>query len=389
MKILYLVSGLGPKAGWGTEYIQDLIISLSQKGIQGWIINPIYGHTHPNWRQWTNKLEKNYNLKIISLIAPKWISRNFILHLALTPIFVTMEIVKLCRKENFDIIHEFSSTPIILCRHLIMKILFKVPTLFTLSVYNNTLLGNFKWFKIFNFANYYLIPSREIINRLLNQGIHKDKIIFSPPGIDLSNFINTQPKSNARKILNIPSDKFVLTYFGSLTEEKGVTDLLKASLLINTKHINSLVIQLYVIWKGSPRHQMLIQKIKSGKYPLINLVEKYTEIPTLLAASDCVILPQQTGHGTTIPPISTIETIASKKPLITTNILGNRDFANFPNITIVPPKNPAKLAVAIVSSLKGKPWTKTSMDILRDYTINNSTDKHLLIYKDVLLQKIF
>ena len=183
MKILYLVSGLGPKAGWGTEYIQDLIISLSQKGIQGWIINPIYGHTHPNWRQWTNKLEKNYNLKIISLTAPKWISKNFILHLALTPIFVTMEIIKLCRKENFDIIHEFSSTPIILCRHLIMKILFKVPTIFTLSVYNNTLLGNFKWFKIFNFANYYLIPSREIINRLLNQGIHKDKIIFSQPNL--------------------------------------------------------------------------------------------------------------------------------------------------------------------------------------------------------------
>src|SRR3989344_9657535 len=162
MKILYLVSGIGPPAGWGTEFIQDIIFEIAKDGTDITIINPIYKHTAENWREWTKEQERKFGVRIISMQVPKTFSNNLYFHFAITPVLVTLLTLNLLGKEKFDIVHEFSSTPIVLLRSFLVKIFFNTPTVFTLSVYNNTLLGNFFWFRLFDFAKIYCIPSEEI-----------------------------------------------------------------------------------------------------------------------------------------------------------------------------------------------------------------------------------
>ncbi len=379
MKILYLVSGIGPPAGWGTEFIQDLIFELSKKNIKATIINPIYKHTHPQWREWTRKQEKQYGVRIISLQSPAFVKKSLLLHFALTPFFVTFFTVKLLFKEKFDLIHEFSSTPIILIRSLVIKLLFGIPTIFTLSVYNNTLLGKFFWFKLFNFSQMYCIPSQEIIDNLKNLGIQSRKISFVPPTIDAGRFRKVPKKSVAREKLGLPKDKKIISFFGSLTEEKGISDLLDAVRKIDTGLKEILLVAIFSVWKGSRRHNVWINKLKKiAKH--IKVLEGQTDIPLVIAASDAIILPQRTGHGTTIPPISILEVLASKTPLITTDILNNRELVKPPDI-LLPPKNSDVLSKAIEKILKVKPKIRPRNINLNSYSIENVTNAYLKIYR--------
>lgn len=387
MKVLYLVSGIGPPAGWGTEFIQNLIFALSEKGVEATIINPIYKHTHPDWKTWTKEVEKKYRVRIISLEAPRWIKERLLLHFALTPLFVTWAAIKLLRSQQFDLIHEFSSTPVILFRHFIFR-LSGIPTIFTLSVYNNTILGKLLWFKIFNFANLYLVPSRKIVDKLISLGINKKKLIFSPPGINLHPFRKKISQVVARKKLQLPIDKFIFSYFGSLTKEKGVLDLIEAAKLVKREVQRKILIILFAVWKGSGQHQEIKEDIESLNFPYLKLVEKYVDIPTLLAASDAVILPQQTGHGATIPQISVIETLASGRPLITTSILGVKELVKGGNSLLVHPNDPLAIAHAIETVFRQRESFNTfeNRRVLTIFEIEKAVLLHLKVYEALRLR---
>jgi len=373
MKILYIVSGVGPSAAWGSEYIQNLIFSLSQKGVQATIITPIYIHTDPKWKNWVVLQEKKLSLRIIPLDSVDFIKKKFLVHLALTPLLTTKAALKILSQEKFDLIHEFTSTPVIALRALFFKFLFNTPTIITLAVHNNTLLGNPFWFRLFNFAKYYLVPLQTMADR--------NKFIYSPPGINIPSFHKKISKYAARKKLNLPKDKFIITYFGPLTKEKGVGDIIQAiKITENSISKNTLFAFFTLPSKRFTKKQLLNNEIKSFKNTL--LVEKIVDIPNLLASSDCIILPQQTGHGTTIPPISCIETVVSGKTLICTDIIGNRDLQEFSNVYLVPAKNPKKLAKTIIKISKTN-QTESTKKSAAQFGIAHSVQKHLKIYRSL------
>ena len=380
MKILYLVSGIGPPAGWGTQFIQELIFKLSKKGVNATIINPIYKHTPTGWKEWTKLQEDKYKVRIISLNAPDLIKKNLIFHFMLTPFFVTWTVFKLLSKEKFDLIHEFSSTPIILLRSLLIKLFFKTQTVFTLSVYNNTLAGKFFWFKLFDFAAAYCIPSTEIINILKRLGIDKNKIYFSPPGINLSLF-KTKDRTWARTQLKLPENKFIISFFGSLTFEKGVDEIIEAAKKLDQSKVDNIFIFLASIWKGSNEHEGFIKKIKETNLDYLELREKYINVPLLLSASDVVLFPQRTGFGTTIPPISILEALAANRFVIGTDINGNSKLINGKNGSIIPSGNSDSLKNAIEQVIRKNPLIQTNR--LEDFDIKLSIKNHIKLYNKI------
>lgn len=381
MKILYLVSGVGPDAR-GTAFIQELIFTLSKRGIKATIVTPVY-FFHKNWGAWAKKQSNKHKVKIVAAKAPMWIQKRFLLHLYLSPIFITLAAMNLLRKEKIDLIHEFTSIPVVLLRTFIFKAVFKVPSVVSLCVYNKTILGRPFWIKLFNFAQYYLIPSRELIERLKSLNVDKKKIIYSPPGINLVPFKKKTNKSIARKSLGLPEKKIIFSYFGPLSFEKGVAEIIKAVQLVNKQFENKfLAVMSLLPSKGDREHQKIKREINNLSLPNLLIRERRIDVPTLLAASDCVILPQHTGHGTSIPPLSTIEALAAKKAIIATNILGNRELLK--NISVlVPPKDPYSLARAIEEIIDERPQhpIKTTLNVFR---IESSIKRHLRLYKTIL-----
>lgn len=384
MKILFLISGIGPPAGWGTEFIQNLIFKLSDNNIEATIITPIYKHTHSKWKNWINKIEHRYKVKIYTFKLPNFIQKNLIFYLSLIPILTTFYAIKILRKQKFDIIHEFSSTPVILFRALIFKTIFKTPIVYTHSVFNNTFLGKLFWFKIFDYAQFYLIPSKKMIINIKQLGINPKKIQYSPPGINLSFSHNQSSKNKNRKTLNLPNNKFIFSYFGPLTKEKGVLDLMEAIKKLDITITNKIIFILYIIWKGSSEHQKIKDYIYSLKSDSVLLREKYVDIPMLLSSSDCIVLPQQTGQGTTIPPIGIVEALAAHRPVIATSIIGSNEIVNKNVGILVKPHSSLALSKAITKVLKSKFKITAFKSTVKNFELTKSVDFHLKIYTQTI-----
>lgn len=387
MRVLFLVTGIRSPAASGSKFIQNQIFELSNKGINATIISPIYIHTESKMISWAKMMENKYHVRFILIDTPTFIKKYFLLHIILSPILTTFIVIKTLLKEEFDIVHEFTSTPIILIRCLLYR-LFNIPSVITLSVYNRTILGNFFWFKIFDFGTAYLIPSKEIIKKLISIGIKRNKIFFILPGINTAKFQLELSQQIAKQKLKLPNNPMIITYYGPLNQEKGVFDLIKASQLIPSMLQEKVLIILFSYYlKNYGNHAKLAKEIRRDAPKNVRLYEKFVDIPLLLAASDIIIFPQRTGHGTTIPPISLIEALAAHKPVLVTKITGIKELITKNNGILIQAENPQSLAQVLSTSIlqRGSMFDlnklrTTNKKILKGFDLVNVTNQILSIY---------
>jgi len=103
------------------------------------------------------------------------------------------------------------------------------------------------------------------------------------------------------------------------------------------------------------------------------LQEKYVDVPKILAKSDLIVLPQRTGHGATIPPISILETIAAKRNIVTTDTIGVKDILSEKYITS--PNNHKLLASKIEYFYENRKKPGYDKKLIKTFEINYSVDK--------------
>jgi len=126
--------------------------------------------------------------------------------------------------------------------------------------------------------------------KLNNNNIKKMNII--PHGNFISYFKNNISKKKARKVLNIPEDKFVLLFFGQIRPEtRGIEDLLKVLEDIFNENKNFFVI-LAGVCNKSLRKQLYIFSNKFKENSLIRLeFIPDDDIQIYMNAADVGILP--------------------------------------------------------------------------------------------------
>lgn len=381
MKVLYLVSGVAPPAGWGTEFVQNIIFKLSLKGVDATIITPIYSITPKNYRQWFTKMEQKYNVKFIEIHFPQILSGH-ITQLAFTPLFVTLKTISILSKEKFDLVHEFSSTPIILVRALLIRLFYNIPTVFTLSVYNSTILGKIWWIKVLDFAKMYFIPAKVFIKKLIKYGIVKRKIEYMPAAIDTELFSRKKRPEFASKSLALPKNKYIVSYFGTLTKEKGVDLLIyTAQMFAPNKEV---VFVVYSVERGNREHKYFADLIK--RLNLKNLIfrHEYTNVKKLISVSDLLVFAQKTGHGSTIPPISLIECLISGKKTLAFDNPGVSDLKVFPTLRVLKMASKRQLYDEIQKTRIEKLTNKTPRSTFELYDLENSATKYFESYEKII-----
>ena len=159
-------------------------------------------------------------------------------------------------------------------------------------------------------------------------------------------------KDDARKILNVAQNEFVLLFFGLIREYKGLKYLLKALSIIKNKIPN---VKLYIVgdFGGEKDHYLkIIKDLNIENYILIedayvsdDDVEKY------FTATDMVILPYESATQSGIVQIA----YEFLKPVVVTNVGGLPEVvADGKTGYVVPPFNPEELGQAIVKFYKCK-----------------------------------
>jgi glycosyltransferase involved in cell wall biosynthesis len=246
-----------------------------------------------------------------------------------------IELTKLIKKENYDIVHVHTPIAALLGR-IAAKLAGTKNIIYTAhGFYFHDEMPNMQYKLFYNiekyaarfFTDWLLLQSKEDYEISINNKFLKnDRIMHLSNGVDLINKFNPS-KVNLNFInelkcnLKIKENDVVFSFIGRLVKEKGVFELIEAFSMLERNYQN---VKLILIgdFLDSERDQDSYLKIKDlMKSPNILHLGYRKEIPELISLSDVFVLPSY-REGL---PRSIIEAMGMEKPIIATNIRGCRE----------------------------------------------------------------
>lgn len=146
--------------------------------------------------------------------------------------------------------------------------------------------------------------SNAVKENLLKHGIQKKRIDVVFNGINVKKY-QDMDRMKARKILRINEADFVFLFVGRLIYQKAVDVLIEAFSKAGSG-------KLFIVGQGADRKNLEELSDKLGALDKISFLGVRNDIPEILAASDCFVLPSRyEGLG-----IVVIEAMASGKPIV-------------------------------------------------------------------------
>lgn len=187
-------------------------------------------------------------------------------------------------------------------------------------------------------------------------GIEDEKIFVFPNGVDIDKFNIKDSKKDCREKLGLPFDKKVVLYTGHLYKWKGVATLLEAawkSEILNPKS------ETLFVFVGGTKKDIDSFKAQVLSFKLKNVLvvghQLHSKIPFWLKAADVLVLPNTAKEDVSkywTSPIKMFEYMASKRPIIASDLPSLREILNENNSVLVKPDNPEDLAQEIKKVLE-------------------------------------
>jgi len=173
----------------------------------------------------------------------------------------------------------------------------------------------------------------------------ENKIFVASDGVDLEKFDIKIEKVQARKKINLPLDKKIALYSGSLYlyDWKGVDIFLAAAESLPESY-------LVVLVGGEPGEVAKIKETYTGNNILLAGFKRREEIPYYLKAADVLILPNKQGEKLSesyTSPLKLFEYMASGTPIIASDLPSLREILNEKNCIFFKPNDAADLAKKI------------------------------------------
>lgn len=183
-------------------------------------------------------------------------------------------------------------------------------------------------------------------NLMVYEGIAPGKVVTIPNGIDGSRFEFELDKDSIRRELGLPLEGPVIGLAVRLTEQKGITFLLKAM----PKVIEAFPGVTLVIAGEGPTEQDLRRECAClGIEKTVRFVGPRSDVPELLKLFDLYVLPS-VWEGL---PMVLLEAMAAGCPIVATNVGGVPSaIRDGESGSLVEPGNPGALAGAIVEMLR-------------------------------------
>lgn len=267
-------------------------------------------------------------------------------------------VAKLRRSFRFDIIHAQFAFPEGFVTTILGKV-FGVPAVvhcqggdINSDLGRNFVLTRFLTYTL-NHANYVFAASREIREKINSYSNLNGLLKLIPNGVNLRLFF-PYDKIKARKILNLPLEKNIILYVGSLYSGKGVNYLIDAMELLSLQCSDVL---LYILGAGD------LDNALQRKVRKLNLQEKVvflgnkpqTKVPRWMNAVDLLILPS-VSEG--LPPVIP-ESLACGTPVVASRVGGIPEIIDSTKIGLLAnPRDANDLAKNILAGLR-KTWNES------------------------------
>lgn len=175
------------------------------------------------------------------------------------------------------------------------------------------------------------------------EGVHPDKLVYIPNGIDIDAFTNSIDRTQLRAELGLLPEHLLIGSVGRMTRQKGFDILLEAITLCRRADFDLLLI-------GAGDEQVALQRqaCVAGIAARIHFAGYRRDVPSLLGALDLYVHPAR-FEGM---PNALLEAMAAGCPIIATNVDGNSELITDGSYGwLVPPDDPSALATALAVAL--------------------------------------
>ncbi len=163
--------------------------------------------------------------------------------------------------------------------------------------------------------------SPEVRDDLVRLGVAPaSRIAVVRLGLDLDARVSTFPgaRESVRTELDVPEERFLVGWFGRMTEIKRADDLLRAFALLVRQGLDA---ALLLVGDGPLRAPLEELAAELGISDRCRFVGYRSDVAPLFAACDAVALTSA-NEGT---PVSVIEALAAARPVVVTDVGGVRD----------------------------------------------------------------
>ncbi len=217
------------------------------------------------------------------------------------------------------------------------------------------------WLKIFFIKKVFLLISttNSIKDELIKAGFNEKKVLVAPHGVDVSSYDVKISRDEARRKCDIPLDKKIIIYTGTLSKQKGVYDLVESAKYLSDDYR-------IVIVGGL---QVEINKIKkiSCKYNNVDIVgyKSHDKIPYYLKSADVLVIANRKDDVTEnkyTAPLKLFEYLASGVPILASNVESIHEFLNNKNANFFKPGDAKDLAKKIKGIIENKEKQKEKIN---------------------------
>ena len=287
-------------------------------------------------------------------------------------LFTLTGIRKVEKSENikFDVIHGFSSSPLLAIRTILGNPLKKVKRIHTLkskTKYTSTYFAS----PILNLLSTVTLGSRSIETIITKYGTSKSKIKYINSHIDLKKF-KTKSKSKPNR---------TVLFYGPLADRKGYKYIVD---IIPRFKDNTFFIFLCKRSEAFQKNKKQINKqLKNQENYKIILDEK--NLINYLSKANITVFPYPNLTATESNPLSVIESMAMGVPVVTSILPETQElFKNRKDILFSKPKDSKDLYKKVSELLNNKELqTKISKNgkiRAKDFDVKHITDKYLELY---------
>ncbi|MFH1226172.1 MAG: glycosyltransferase family 4 protein [bacterium] len=212
-----------------------------------------------------------------------------------------------------------------------------------------------RWFHrvLYKRVKQMVVISKGLKDAFVKQGISPEKILVAPDGVDLNEFDLAMAPAEARKQLDLPLDKRLIGYVGSLRtrqEEKGVDGLIESMKFLAD---NSLLVLVGGEKDDIDFYRQLSEQ--AGVTDRILFVGQVVPrlVPIYQRAFDVLIMPfpKLPHYEFCMSPLKLFEYLASERPIITTDLPSIREILSDREAVFVLPGRPKALADGIAKVL--------------------------------------
>jgi glycosyltransferase involved in cell wall biosynthesis len=298
-------------------------------------------------------------------------------------------------QEDYDLLHVHGMTPSISDLAIFCGKLKRKPIVVTYHYDPETpLFGSlgFVVARVYDHISYFLLrlvnglvattksyaETSPVLSRLLNRveiiplGINKDRFDLSGN----ENLNRNHEKANA--------NSSVILFVGQLREHKGLRYLLKAMKIVKAQISDA---RLIIVGDGPQRASLTKCASELKVEDIVSFEGNVTEdiLPHYYAISNIVVLPSYTRRDAF--GLVLLEAMAAEKPIVAFNIPGIREVVRSAGI-LVPPKDPQKLAKAILEILSGNQSVEQmkwhAQKNIQQYSWENIVERYERLYTKVL-----